>query len=273
MTGVPATGHTGPPPGPAPAAPGLDLVSVHRFTAADSTSGPHEIGLFDTQTAAIHGPLDPAWQAGKPFVTFHDMARRVHAEVDLTGVDLVVVVDASPDCRHQSLPACHLSDLMGSDPLIIGITDQGPTAPFTALRVAYDRVAAGRSGAALVLVLEQSTLPPEDGSPAPDGDTAVALLVRPGGQLPISRPRITPSTGRTHLDAMSDAGSTLTGWMPSTYVDAVPGHVCAGPWVALAAHLADAQRGGVLVAGRDLRYSAEVVVGVPAPVRELEYSR
>ena len=254
MTDVPAVSHTGPPPGPVPAAPGLDLVDVHRFTAADSTAGPHEIGLFDTQTAAIHGDLDRAWQAGKPFVTYHDMVRRIAGETDLSGVDLVVVVDASPDCRHQSLPACLLSELMGTDPLIIGITDQGPTAPFTALRIAHDRLRAGLSGKALVLVMEQSTLPPEDGSPAPHGDTAVAMLLRPGGALPISRPQVAPIT---------------TAWTGGLAVE--PGYVCAGPWVALADHVAEADWGGVLVTAQDERYSAGLVVTVPA--RELEHSQ
>lgn len=256
MTAVPAISHTGAPPGPVPAAPGLDLVRVFRFTGADSTSGPHEIGLFDTQTAAIHGDLDPGWQAGKPFVTYHDMAQRAHDELDLTGVDLVVVVDATPDCRHQSLPACLLSHLMGTDPLIVGITDQGATAPFTALRLAHDRVRSGSAAKALVLVLEQSTLPPEDGSPAPDGDTAVALLLTAGGALPISRPQVAPEPG------------AWTGGLPEH-----PGHACAGPWVALAEHLAAAEWGGVLLTARDERYSAGVVVTVPAPVRELELTR
>lgn len=249
---MPAVSHTGAPPGPVPAAPGLDLIEVFRFTAADSTTGPHEKGLFDTQTTAIHGPLDPSWQTGKPFVTYHDMAQRVFDSLDLSGVDLVVVVDATPDCRHQSLPACLLSYLMGTDPLIVGITDQGPTAPFTALRVAYDRVRSGSAGKALVLVLEQSTLPPEDDSPAPVGDTAVALLLTAGGALPISRPQVA-----------RDAGAWTGG------LSAQPGYGCAGPWVALAEHLPAAEWGGVLVTCQDERYSAGIVVTVPAPAAAL----
>ena len=35
---------------------------------------------------------------------------------ELAGVDLAITVDASPDCRHQSFPACLLKDLLDQRP-------------------------------------------------------------------------------------------------------------------------------------------------------------
>ncbi|MHC0433716.1 hypothetical protein ACX6XY_26625 [Streptomyces sp. O3] len=96
----------------------------------------------------------------------------------LAGLDLIVLAMGVPDWRHETMPGSVLAHLTGTDPLVLGVSEQGPAAPFTALRIAASRLATGRSRRALVLALEQPTLPPcPVGGQRPGAASAVALLL------------------------------------------------------------------------------------------------
>ncbi len=275
---MPTMQHTGPPRGPATAVPAIECIVPFSFDAADRSAGPEDVTYFQNHLESLYGPFDDLdWLTNGTLVSYHDMVRRVVRELGplLTGVDLVITVDASPDCRHQSLPGCLLSDLIGGDPLMLGVSEQGIAGPFTALRIATDRMRAGLSRRALVLLMEQSTLPPEHGVVLPSRDTAVALLLAPDGALPLSRPIITvtgvvpdsPSpdalAGPAVPDPVADSpvalvfGAGLSDVAPdrdgATVIRADDGHPCAGVWLALARYLEQGapSGGSVLVADRD----------------------
>ncbi|MDX3854833.1 hypothetical protein [Streptomyces sp. AK02-01A] len=293
---MPATGHSGTRRSPAAqgGAAGLRLERVipFAFTAADRGSESNDQRAYRDHVESIYGPLgDFSWLEDGVAVSYHDMVRVIHRELaaELAGIDLIITVDASPDCRHQSFPASLLSDLVPGDPLLMGISEQGVAGPFTALRIAVDRLASGSSHRALVLVMEQSTLPPDDKAVRPARDVAVALLLGPRGTMPLDRPLIT-ATGRGGAAAPSDAARPAAGSGPAEREarvlvagaglgDLVPGpdvrltraaegHPCAGVWLALAALLerGDAPGGQILIADRDpvLPYLCSVRITLPA---------
>ncbi|TXL89753.1 hypothetical protein [Streptomyces sp. IB2014 016-6] len=275
------------------AGPSIERVVPFAFTAADS--GGNDTRAYRDHVESVYGALpDFSWLEDGTAVSYHDMARVIARELaaELADVDLVITVDASPDCRHQSFPSCLLSDLMPGDPMLLGISEQGVAGPFTALRVAYDRLADGSSRRALVLVMEQSTLPPDDRAVRPARDVAVALLLGPDGAIPLERPVVTvdglrAADGRRTAGAPEPAedgsdgpyapradgivaGAGLTGPLPDTVLArAEPGHPCAGVWLALAGLLerADGRPGGrVLIADRDpvLPYHCGLLLTLPA---------
>ncbi|MFF9158689.1 hypothetical protein ACF081_00395 [Streptomyces longwoodensis] len=268
---MPAIRTTRRTPAPAePAGPRLEHAVPFRFSAADRDPSPGDPQPYVDHLRALHraaGTPDPTvaldWLTGGARVSYHDMARVVVERLgaELAGVDLVVTVDASPDCRHQSFPACLLAAVLPGDPLVLGISEQGVAGPFTALRLAHDQLRAGLRRRALVLVVEQSTLPP--GSFAgPVEDVAVALLLDAG---PGPGPRLErPEVG-------------VTGRGPGAAPAAVPGHPCAGAWLTLADQLADpggppyGPDGRLVVADRDsvLPYACRAALTRPAHQADL----
>ena len=185
----------------APAAT-LERVIPFWFTPGDGSGQPEQRDTYLDLMRTLYGEFDDlSWLDGGALVSYHDMADAVVRGLGpaLDGVDLVVTVQASPDCRQQSFPGCHLTDLLPGDPFMFGISEQGVAGPFLALRMAIDRLTRGLSRRALVLVLEQSTLPPDAAAIRPAHDVAVAIVVGPDGPVPIGRPVLTV-TGRTGLD-------------------------------------------------------------------------
>lgn len=294
---MPLTPHPGTRRSPAArdgaAGPSIERVIPFAFTTADS--GGNDTRPYRDHVESVYGALpDFSWLEDGTAVSYHDMARVIARELaaDLVDIDLVITVDGSPDCRHQSFPSCLLADLMPGDPMLLGISEQGVAGPFTALRIAYDRLADGSSRRALVLVMEQSTLPPDDRAVRPARDVAVALLLGPDGAIPLERPVVTVDglrapDGRRTAGAPEPAGegtdgpyapgadgviagAGLTGPLRDTVLArAEPGHPCAGVWLALAGLLerADGRPGGrVLLADRDpvLPYHCGLLLTLPA---------
>lgn len=297
---MPLTPHPGTRRSPAArdgaAGPAIERVIPFAFTAADS--GGNDTRAYRDHVESVYGALpDFSWLEDGAAVSYHDMARVIARELaeDLVDVDLVITVDGSPDCRHQSFPSCLLADLMPGDPMLLGISEQGVAGPFTALRVAYDRLADGSSRRALVLVMEQTTLPPDDRAVRPARDVAVALLLGPDGAIPLERPVVTvdgrgASDGRRTAgaperaedgaygpdgvyDPRADgvvAGAGLTRPLRGTVLArAEPGHPCAGVWLALAGLLERTDgrpEGRVLLADRDpvLPYHCGLLLTLPA---------
>ncbi|WP_433275990.1 hypothetical protein ACQPZA_32965 [Pseudonocardia xinjiangensis] len=102
--------------------------------------------------------------------------------------DLALIAHSTPDSR-PTRPACYLSDVLAGNPLSFALSEQGVTAPFTAIRIAgeYARDAAFRR--AMVISLDQSFLwnGAEDrlpeGTRMPGRDSAVAVVLAPDGAL------------------------------------------------------------------------------------------
>ncbi|WDZ83422.1 hypothetical protein [Micromonospora cathayae] len=289
-------GSTGPvAPGDA-AGPALERIVGFTF-APDPGPAPtaEERKPFVDHMESLYGPLDDlSWLTEGARVSYHDMVRTVVDDLGpaLTDVDLVVTVDATPDCRHQSFPGALLTELLPGDPLMMGVTEQGVAGPFTALRIAHQQLRAGQARRALILVMEQSTLPP--GGTRPAHDVAVALLLGPDGTVAVDAPTLvvtrtgpgpadlsTAARPGADLPTEDRAGADLpevdlivAGAGPESVPAGVPvrhaptGHPCAGVWLALADLLADPHRpaGRVLVTDRDpvLPYRCAVTLTLPA---------
>jgi hypothetical protein len=74
--------------------------------------------------------------------------------------DLIIVTHALPDVHPFTTVASHLNMVVGGGTAkSFSISEQGLAAPFTALRVAASFQRSGRCEEALVVVLEQATLP------------------------------------------------------------------------------------------------------------------
>lgn len=270
----------------------LERVIPFWFAAGDGAYQPEQRDTYLDLMQTLYGEFDDlSWLDGGALVSYHDMADTVFRALGpaLDGVDLVVTVQASPDCRQQSFPGCRLTDLLPGDPLMFGISEQGVAGPFLALRMAVDRLTRGLSHRALVLVMEQSTLPPDAAAIRPAHDVAVAIVLGPDGPVPIGRPILTV-TGRAGLDtpvttigepvdpaspgddaAALVVGHNLADIVPGpgvTVTRGAPGHACAGVWLALARLLADnggTPGGRVLVVDQDpvLPYLCSVDLTLP----------
>ncbi|MFD4991208.1 hypothetical protein ACFWH7_01045 [Cellulosimicrobium cellulans] len=100
----------------------------------------------------------------------------------LDDVRLVVLVVTTPDLQHERLLGGFVADLFDDRPYTFCVTEQGLAGPFTAMRLAHEELAhggpqgVGLGGDALVLVLEQCTLPPT-ATRVPARDRVVALVV------------------------------------------------------------------------------------------------
>ncbi|MBQ1076217.1 hypothetical protein KBX06_24110 [Micromonospora sp. C31] len=258
------------------AGPALERIVPFTFAPGPAPT-PDDTSALISHMESLYGPFaDLDWLTGGAAVSYHDMVRHVVGELGeaLADVDLAVTVDASPDCRHQSFPAALLAELLPGEPLQMGISEQGVAGPFTALRIAHQQVRSGAARRALVLVMEQSTLPPDDAAVRPTRDVAVALLLGPDGTVAVDPPTITvtraaPATWPAAEADLVVAGAGLTGTpFGAPVVRAPGGHPCAGVWLALAEALAGGAppAGRVLVADADpvLPYRCAVTLTVPA---------
>jgi 4-hydroxymandelate oxidase len=152
-------------------------------------------------------------------------------------VDLLILAFASHDVRPGRATATYLSHVCPGNPLAFAVCDQGSAAAFTGLRLVRDYLGSGGvrgSGdvrRALLLVLEQATLPydtPPD-APVPSGHTGVALRLERDPAVAgdeqqgaaTGSPRL--STVRVHPDIGPDpepltalvAGTLPTGTLPT----------------------------------------------------------
>jgi hypothetical protein len=178
---------------------GLQLVRqhVHDPPPSDRGGSPGSgrcdpvLERYFTDLTAVRGlgfrPGDLTAASG---VTFTDLAAGMVRQLAPCQVDLVILAHAVPEFDQRLLAASYLADALPGEPMTFAIGDCGPAAPFAALRVAASYADAGLVSSALVLVLDQSTVPYELVPPAgrdaaacprPDRDIAVALLLRAGG--------------------------------------------------------------------------------------------
>jgi hypothetical protein len=241
----------------------LERLAVLTFTDPVPAPDPDERASLRNHMTALYGELaDPSWPDGGALVSYHHMARAVVGELgpDLTGVDLVIIVDASPDCRHQSFAGPVLTALLPGDPVMLGISEQGVAGPFTALRVAWQYLNSGAARRALVVVMEQSTLPPAAGADRVGQDVAVAMVLGPDGVVRLGLPEVTPTRSAAGNRPAPDVDLVVTG-------HAADGHPCAGVWLQLAEVLGGSLDGGrILVTDQDpvLPYRCAVTVTRPS---------
>ena len=94
-------------------------------------------------------------------------------------VDLLVLAYAVPDLEPGRATATYLSHLCPGRPMAFAISDQGTAAAFTGLKLIGGYARTGDARRAVLLVLEQPTLPYDPGVPVtlPAAATGVALVL------------------------------------------------------------------------------------------------
>jgi 4-hydroxymandelate oxidase len=101
-------------------------------------------------------------------------------------VDLLVLAYAIPDLEPGRATATYLSHVCPGRPTAFAVSDQGTAAAFTALQLISAHLRSGDARRAVLLVLEQETLPYDPGVPVamPSGNSGVALVfdALPGGE-------------------------------------------------------------------------------------------
>jgi hypothetical protein len=189
-------------------------------------------------------------------VSYKYMASELLGELGplLGEVDLVILAYATPEIDTRDFVGCFLADAVPGGPLVFSISDQGPTAPFTALRLAGDYLEDCAGRRALVLALDQHTIPWDvpDRAALPTCNAAVAVVV-------------------DHVDAARDGGSHASeaaaadrGTQVLQYASAAPEDVGATVEEALASARLRFGRAAVLVAGRDTPLSQASVASAAA---------
>jgi hypothetical protein len=216
--------------------------------------------------------------------SFTSMAVEMLAALTPPGgpIDQIVLAHATPDIDCWASTGAFLAERIPSRPVVVGVSDQGRSAPFTALRLAGEhRRTAPASGRTLLLVLDQSTVPWAIGRPelVPAYDEAVALVLRPApagcGILLSQRTDVSPDEVpgqvgeylRKVAERLGAAPTLIAGpglSLPEA-VSASADLVCTAVW-ATAAELADRPGATVLVEyDPDLRYLCLATVDPVAP--------
>jgi hypothetical protein len=130
-----------------------------------------------------HPPLN--WLGDDPGRDYPSMIQAAHSALSkqklLEDIRVVILVTSSPDLQHERLLGGFASELFNDQALTFCVSEQESAGPFTALRLAQVLLAQGmtgeppQGGSALILVLEQSTLPPSN-MHVPGRDRVVAIV-------------------------------------------------------------------------------------------------
>jgi hypothetical protein len=160
----------------------LAAVRYRRFDQPCSWVGGSAITRYFADLAGACGVPCPTEEWRASGTAYADMARALLAEVDAEDAGVVVLAMAAPDLDPWRSAATRANHAVDGRPLLFAVTEQGSAAPYTALRLAGDL--AGRHGldSALVLAMDQATLPyhPLPHGATLAGDAAVALVLRRG---------------------------------------------------------------------------------------------
>lgn len=193
----------------------LGLVSVVRREFAAPLSrvdGPAIAGYF----ADLADAFGVRYTGGASWHAYGNAYPDMAAELldDPGRFDVVVLAAAVPDLDPWRSAATRLTELLPGSPLLFAVSDQGSGATFTALRLAGEYAARHGFGRALVLAMDQSTLPYDTGDAVLGGDAAVALVLeRSGGVISVGQ------IGDVEPDQVPEVfGDLLAGVRPASIV-------------------------------------------------------
>ncbi|MEU2374029.1 hypothetical protein [Streptomyces misionensis] len=167
----------------------LSLRAAAAVTATDRKGwdpGPLELMYVEDLHRPFGVPVDEELLRTGAGLSHLDLAERLLADAEIAGAtrdaDLLVVASGLPDLHPYTPLAPHLHDRLGMTGRRFTITEQGSTAPFTAIRVASAGHRCGRTRRAAVLVVEQSTHPARGSfrERATPSDSAALLVLEEG---------------------------------------------------------------------------------------------
>lgn len=225
--------------------------------------------------------------------TFRDMIEGLLPELGSWGdrFDLAVLAHSTPDAE-PGWPMCYLGDAVSAAGLAFAISDQGYTAPFTALRLLLDSPHTYGARRVQLWTMDQTALLHDRPVPErirPRRDCAVVLVLDEHGEL--GTMSATQRAGVASADVadllrarLHEAGapdvpvSLLVGLGLASRVDgswpaddvrtAEPGAPCTGVWSLLAAHrprlLATGRRVVLADYDEELGYLGTCTIDIPA---------
>ncbi|WP_232666640.1 hypothetical protein [Pseudonocardia sp. TRM90224] len=239
----------------------LALVAARGVRATHRNPSPFDaelVGYFDDLLGLYGQRVDERQLSTGANVGYPELAERVLPDLDgltvdgvgFRGVGMVLVAYAVPDVHPLTCVASHVNHLLGDRAVSMAISEQGLAAPYTALRIAaahHAAGAAGGTGPALLLVLEQTTLPYHHPlvHDTPLTDSAAAVVLEPaavdadGIGLPWAG---TPATLDALVRRTADERTLVVAgpWVPDVPAEHVhhcpPGTYCTSVWLALAEH-------------------------------------
>lgn len=254
----------------------LLLASAAGFTGSGRNECPFDaemIEYYQDLLALFDVPFDEQRLRTGPNVGYTELAESVLAVDGLTvrRPDLVLLTYAIPDLHPFKAVSAHVNHLLGGGARSMAISEQGLQAPYTALQLADAYHRSGGCDSALVLVVEQTTLPYHDPlvQKTPLSESAVALALEaadaPQDRLMPTRPWAGPPAQLRQALSQRCAGSTLVvagPWVKPEWVDGLAdlyrcptGTYCTSVWLALAEqhHHWSEQYATVLVCDMDPR--------------------
>jgi hypothetical protein len=171
----------------------LDRLVHRHFAVGGNWTDDPELHEYHADLAALHGIgyRGEVLRRGAGN-TFADMAGPMLAGLD--PVDVVIIAHATPDLDPRVSAGASSAHRFDGEPLVFTVMDQACSVAFTAIRLAGEYVRRHSYRRALVLVLDQSTLPYESAEVL-GGDAAVALHLGfdPGGRVRSGRiPGVAP---------------------------------------------------------------------------------
>lgn len=187
---------------PGPGAPAADPVHIARLRRyLTDLLHPYGLGL---DAGALEEAASPVGRS------YGEMAEALIRAVVPEGeaVDLLVLAHAVPDITPGRATTTRLSHVCPGTPMALAVSDQGAASAFTALRLVDAYARSGGLRRALLLVVEQDSLPYDPGIPVvvPAGSRGVAVLF--GERLPGERVA-TVSRVATHVLAADSPATAL----------------------------------------------------------------
>lgn len=214
---------------------GLVHVAARRFGAGRPYPRAHREYFTDLLASYGMSPRPGAFEAGR--TSYQEMVAALLPDLVplAAGFDLAVLAHVSPDAE-PGWPMCYLSHAVPAAGLAFAVSDQGATAPFTALRLVLDSAWVNPARLALVLIMGNAAVLHDGPVPEPariTRDRAVALVLREGADLALESVRqltcVPAQSVRARLDdALREVGGPLTAILGQGLAGHVDGQVLAG---------------------------------------------
>nr|WP_157528931.1 hypothetical protein [Kibdelosporangium sp. MJ126-NF4]CEL20848.1 (S)-2-hydroxy-acid oxidase [Kibdelosporangium sp. MJ126-NF4]CTQ98347.1 (S)-2-hydroxy-acid oxidase (EC 1.1.3.15) [Kibdelosporangium sp. MJ126-NF4] len=199
------------------------------------------IAYYDDLLAQFGMTVDERLLADGRNIGHTELAETVTRGFGAARPDLILLAYAIPDLHPLRTVSAYVNHLLGGQARSMAISEQGLRAPYTALRVADAAHRGGGCDQALILVLEQTTLPYRDPlvHDTPLSDTAVALLLEPADTAGWQRPWSGTPDQLTAMIDESDGCLVVAGpWVRTDRSANVhrcaEGTYCTSVWLALA---------------------------------------
>lgn len=225
----------------------LALASAAGVRKSDTNPCPFDeqmLEYYRDLVAQFGLPFDERRLSDGPNVSYTELADTLLASLGFTvpPPDLILLAYAVPDLHPLHVVSAYVNARLGGGACSMAVSEQGLRAPYTALRIADAFHRSGRCDRALLLVLEQTSLPYHDPfvHDTPLAETAAALVLR-AGPGPAAGPTWTgtPAELAAMLDATGPdtlviAGPWVEGSRAPRVIRCVSGTYCTSVWLALA---------------------------------------